>query len=234
MDPIAPPEHADNVPLGDLLNALPVPGGHGINTVAAARNAPRQTTWRDECVYTHKVIERHIVGGNVLPPLDNAPLSAAEFHAALQPGGVITNAINHANAASLEAAFAPTGVGTNAIAAAFAPDGVGTNAIAAAVAAGARATKLFLRNQARRKANAMHDAAVNLPYVEAPGPNQGTTPTMEELGFGIGRAPLKRVQTAVLLVAQIDVIYDIYREDSFRPGLCEANRRRALELFIFG
>jgi hypothetical protein len=229
MDPIAPPEHADNVPLGDLLNALPVPEGHGINTVEASRKRVKLAKMHvrstsndveDECVYTHKVIERHIVGGNVLPPLDNAPLSAAEFHAALQPGGVITNAINHANAASLEAAFALTGVGTNAIAAAFAPDGVGTNAIAAAVAAGARATKLFLRNQARRKANAMHDAAVNLPYVEAPGPNQGTTPTMEELGFGIGRAPLKRVQTAVLLVAQIDVIYDIYREDSFRPGLC--------------
>jgi hypothetical protein len=37
MDPIAPPEHADNLPLGDSLNALPVPGGHGIETVAAAR-----------------------------------------------------------------------------------------------------------------------------------------------------------------------------------------------------
>jgi hypothetical protein len=269
-----------------------------------------------EVVFKHKVIARHIAGGNVVPPLDNVPLSAAEFHAASQPGGLITNGIDAAyapqgvatiaivtainsafetafapdgvatigiatainaavpaainsafetafapngvatigiataiNAAipaainsavpaainsAFETAFAHAGVGTNGIAAAFetafAPDGVFTNAIAA----GTRATKLFMRNQARRKANAMHDAAVNLPYVETPGPNQGTTPTMEELGFGIGSAPLTRVQTAVLLVAQIDVIYDMYHEVSFRRGLSEANRRRALELFIFG
>jgi hypothetical protein len=118
MDPIAPPEHADNVPLGDLLNALPVPEGHGINTVEASRKRVKLAKMHvrstsndveDECVYTHKVIERHIVGGNVLPPLDNAPLSAAEFHAALQPGGVITNVI----AAAFDAAFAPDGVGAN-------------------------------------------------------------------------------------------------------------------------
>jgi hypothetical protein len=233
---LAPPEHADNVPLGNLLNIPPFPGGHGIDTVIAARKRVKlsknphvtPSTEADiatEEAFKHKVIARYLEG-----PAANAPLSAAEFQAAFEPGGLFMNAINNANAAALDAAFAPAGVGANAIAAAFAPDGVGTNAIAA----GTRASKLFVINQARRSANLTHNAVVNLPYVETPGPNQGETPTLEQLGFAVGHVNLTNALIDGLLVPQINAIHGIYREDSFRPGLNAPNRKQALKTFFFG
>jgi hypothetical protein len=151
------------------------------------------------------VITRHIAGGIAENPLENAPLSIAEFHAAFQPGGLITNAI----------------------AGAFAPDGVGTNANAV----GTRAAKLYFINRNMRQVNSTIGAVVVLPFVESPGPNQGTFPTMVELGFPLGAHPT-RAQIHNLNAARINIIHDIYGEDSFRPGLLAPERKDALERFF--
>jgi hypothetical protein len=144
---ITPPEHANNAPLGILLNSVPFPDGHGLNTVVAAikRVKLAESGWTnntsedvaEEIIFVHKVIERHIYGGLVAPPVKNAHLMAQaqiedKIVAACKRDGAIANAIIVRIAAAFRGSIA-AGVPTVGIAAACEPSGDIADFIAADV-----------------------------------------------------------------------------------------------------
>jgi hypothetical protein len=270
--PITSPEHANNVPLGILMNSAPFSDGHVLNTVAAASKRVKLAEsgcWAhntsedvaEEVVFAHKVIERHISGGNAAPPVTNDHLVALVKDVIEQKGALI-NAITAHITARLAAAYEPSGsiaAGVSLITAACEPSKAIADAIADAIAASitvgfadidaeiiycvdyaieqgvATATKGIMaqsNNERVRKANSFGEILV-LPDIESPGCRQGTRPTMQQLGFAIF-TPTTRDTIAEMTTNELDAISEVYGEQSFGKDIDLVGRRLALTAFLFG